>query len=388
MTAMRVVRLVCIAAAVAALALWLAWPTLQSAALLMDMTGAAPGLRAWVPTTQYEVSTVETKVPTRFGDIAARVYRPAGAAGPTLAVFPGVHGGGVDEPRFAALSRRIAAAGATVLATPLPDLRTYRLTTNATDMIEDTVMWLSSDRALAPSGRVGVVSVSFAGGLALVAAGRPHVADRLTAVFTLGAHADLPRVVRFLCSAEGAPKSPPPPHDYGVVLMLRASIDLVVPEDQRPGLDRALVTFLDASSFDATDKARSQRLFAEARAAEATLAEPARSFLKAVNDRDTVRLGALLEKYAEDIAGASALSPVRSTATRVPVFLLHGVNDNVIPSGELRELEQYLKAGGNLRVDAALTPLVSHADARQQATFGEAWRLVRFWTRMWRAFES
>jgi hypothetical protein len=52
----------------------------------------------------------------------------------------------------------------------------------------------------------GLVGVSFAGGLALVAAGRPALKDRLTAIFALGAHADLPRVIRYLCMDAGAPK--------------------------------------------------------------------------------------------------------------------------------------------------------------------------------------
>ena len=384
---LRVAAIIAAIFAVGATGWWLARPTIESAALLMDMTGAAPGLRPFVPARQYNVTTEDTAVPTRYGPIAARIYRAAGGHGPTLAVFPGVHGGGVDEPRFAALSRRIAAAGATVLATPLPDLRTYRLTANATDMIEDTIVWLGDNRVLAPRGRVGLVSVSFAGGLALVAAGRAQVADRLTAVFALGAHADLPRVVRYLCAGAAGQQNLPPPHDYGVVLMLRASIPLIVPENQRKDLDAALVTFLDASSADASDKALSSRLFADARAAEATLAEPARSYLQAVNNRDVARLGGLLAPFAEQIAGASALSPVRSPATRVPVFLLHGANDNVVPASELGELERYLMSSGNENVEAMLTPMISHADAKQHATTGEAWRLVRFWTRMWNTFK-
>jgi dienelactone hydrolase len=385
---MRTIRILAVVTVVALASWWLSRPTLESAALLMDMTGAAPGLRGWVPARTFDVATTDLEVPTRFGAIAARLYRPATANSPAVAIFPGVHAGGVDEPRLAKLSRRIAAAGATVLSTPLPDLRAYRVTTRATDMIEDVALWLAGRSDLAPSGRVGIVGVSFAGGLALVASGRPSLKDRLTAVFTLGAHADLPRVIQYLCSAEGAPKTLAPPHDYGVVLMLRASIGIVAPTDQRPALDHAIVTFLDASSAETTDRTLSAQLFERARAEEAALPEPSLSLMHAVNERDTASLGRLLAPHAEEIGGAPALSPARSHVTRAPVYLLHGVDDNVIPSSESVALGELLERSGNADVHLLLTPLVSHATARPDSTAGDIWRLVRFWTRMWDAFEE
>ena len=367
---------------------WIARPYLSSAALLMDMTGAAPAARRWLPVRVGPVETRDLSVPTRHGAIPARLYAPPGGGGPAIVIFPGVHGGGVDEPRLVALSRRIAATGATVLSTPLPDLRRYRVTTRATDMIEDAAGWMATNRDLAPRGQIGVVGVSFAGGLALVAAGRPSLDGKLTGVFALGAHADLPRVIRYLCLAEGAVKTLAPPHDYGVALMLRASIALVVPADQVAPLDEAIVTFLDASSAESTDRALSARLFAEARTMEAALPEPARTLMHGVNARDVPALGKVLAPFAEEIGGAPALSPARSPATTAPVFLLHGIDDNVIPSNESVDIERYLRAAGNGRIDTLLTPLLSHADARTSAGAGEMWRLIGFWTRMVGQFET
>jgi pimeloyl-ACP methyl ester carboxylesterase len=197
----------------------------------------------------------------------------------------------------------------------------------------------------------------------------------------------LPRVIRYLCLADNAPKTLPPPHDYGVVLMLRASIPRLVPADQAGPLDSAVVKFLDGSSAESTDKAESDRLFAEALAAERALPQPARDLMHAVNTRDVAMLGRLLAPFAEAIGGDPALSPARSPATPVPVFLLHGSNDNVIPAGESPLLAQYLATHGNTRVDMLLTPLLTHADARPSARMGDMWRLITFWTRMWRGFE-
>jgi dienelactone hydrolase len=380
-------RALLLLAVVAAVIVWLAPPYVRSAALLMDMTGTAPGLRRWLPVTVHAVETRDLTVATRSGDMPVRIYRPATNRGPAIVIFPGVHGGGLDEPRLVALSRRIAAAGATVVSAPLPDLRRYTLTPRATDMMEDVVLWMSARPEIASEGRVGVVGVSFAGGLALVAAGRPRVAGKVTAVFALGAHADLPRVIRYLCLAEDAPRTLRPPHDYGVVLMLRASIAKLVPPAQIGALDAAVVTFLDASSAESTDRQESERLFAQARSAELALPEPARELMHAVNARDVAALGRVLAPFAEAIGGDAALSPARSPATPAPVFLLHGADDNVIPPDESPLLAAYLSSHGNTRVNQLLTPLLTHAEARPEAGATDLWRLINFWTRMWRVFE-
>jgi hypothetical protein len=80
-----------LALATFALVTWWAWwatPYVNSAALLMDMTGAAPGVRRWLPVRVLEVSTRDLIVPTRHGDVPARLYRATPSAGPTLVIFP------------------------------------------------------------------------------------------------------------------------------------------------------------------------------------------------------------------------------------------------------------------------------------------------------------
>src|SRR6185436_4492428 len=171
---------------------------------------AAPRVRMWLPVARATVITRDLSVPTRFEAIPARLYEPAAGGGTPLVVFPGVHGGGIDEPRLVAMARHMASAGATVVTVPLPDLRRYRIGVRSPDMIEDAIIWAAREFGRSTNGRIGVVGVSFAGGLALAAAGRPGVADKITAVFALGAHADLPRVMRYLCG-EGAPATLPPP---------------------------------------------------------------------------------------------------------------------------------------------------------------------------------
>ena len=156
----------------------------------------------------------------------------------------------------------------------------------------------------------------------------------------------------------------------------------MVPADQVEPLRRGVLTFLEGSLHDVTDKPRAAVLFADARAQAAALPEPARTLLSWVNERDVARLGPALLPHVEQLAGSASLSPERSPAPSAPVFLLHGRDDNVIPSAETPLTAAYLRERGNTRVKTLLTPLVSHADLNTNAPLGDAWQLVKFWKAM------
>jgi len=256
----------------------------------------------------------------------------------------------------------------------------------STDDVEDVSVWLASQPALAPRGKIGLVGVSFAGGLALVAAGRPSLAGKLVLVAAMGSQGDLPRAMKYLCTSVLPDGSVQPAHDYGAVVILLAGLHHFAPPEQVDALRQAIVTFLDASSLDVTDPPKSAELFAEAKRLGDALPEPARGVMDLVDRRDVKTLGPMLLPYLEELGGAAALSPERSPATSAPVFLLHGSHDNVIPYTETPMLANYLREHGNENVTELLTPLISHANvqggASEPPALGAVWRLTRFWASM------
>ena len=367
-----------------------AQPYVASAALLIDMSGdrsgAMPAVRRVLPVRTAAVHTRDISIPTRAGSVAARVYDPAGDSDRTILVVPGVHAGGVDEPRLASLARRLAAASATVVTVPLPELRAYRVTSLSTDIIEDAAVWTSRQPDLAPGGRLGIIGVSFSGGLAIVAAGRPSLSGRITALVSLGGHGDLARTMRYLCTGVAADGSTRPPHEYALAVFLRAALPKLVPASQVSQLDRALVTYLDASGATRIDQSLAAKMWDDARRIGATLEEPARSIMRAIEARDVSAVGAMLLPYVEELGGDAALSPERSPLPVAPLFLLHGQGDNVIPAAETTRLAAHIVRHSPAPVTTLITPLVSHADMEARASLPEMWRLVRTWTRLWNAF--
>jgi dienelactone hydrolase len=370
------------AAAVAAIAIY--GPAL---AFLMDIAGYRGAARALLPDRPAAFTTRDRQVPTRDGPLLARIYTPARAPSHTVVVFPGVHGGGVDEPRLATFCGRLASTGLEVVCAPLPELRRFLITRHSTDAIEDVTLDIASDPSLAPRGRVGLVGVSFSGGLALVAAGRPRLRGRLEAVLSLGGYGDLPRALRFLCTGELPDGSHRTPHDYGLAVIALAAIPRLVPPDQTDALERGIRTFLEASLDDSPGQARAAALVADARAQAAAMPEPARGILLATLDRRVDTLGRLLAPLVDSLASDPALSPERSPITDAPVFLLHGRDDNVIPSTETPLAAADLIRRGNPRVQWLLTPLLSHADLGGHAALADGWRLLSFWRRVLKALE-
>jgi hypothetical protein len=326
-------------------------------------------------------------VPSRFGALRARLYTPTTHTEGALVLTPGVNALGIDEPRLVTFARNLAASGFIVLTPELPDLRRYLVTARSTDMIEDAAAWFSGRTDLTRGHRPGLAGISFAGGLSVVAAGRPRLRGHLGFVFSLGGHANFPRVVRYLCGdtaqmAAGIPDAPrvPTPHDYGVAVVALDLADRLVPADQAGPLKAGILTFLHASHLALFDRAQADREFEDARAQERTMGEPARTFLHLVNTREVRTLGPKLLPEIATLGDEPALSPDQSPVTDAPLFLLHGLEDNVVPAMETLRLARH--AEPYTRVTVLLTPLVSHAEVDRPARPSETVALIRFWAGM------
>jgi dienelactone hydrolase len=330
------------------------------------------------------------RIPTRLGSIAGRAYVPTRGSSQTVLVVTGLHPAGIDEPRLVALSRELARSRVTVVTPAIEQLSRFEITPLLTDQIEQAALWLATSPDFTPTGRIGLMGVSFSGGLSVVAAGRPGLRDRLSYVFAFGGHDDLPRVLTYLCTGvEGGPTIGPweldpatvrrPPHDYGVAVVLLNVVDHLVPPEQVAALRDAVRRFLQASYLDGVDPQAAAREFAELRALARHLPEPAATLLERVNSRDVANLGRSLLPYVGRHVEAPALSPSRSPAPKAPVYLLHGRRDTVIPAAESVYLAQRLRAQ-SVPVRLLLTDLISHADADQPARVADVWRLTRFWS--------
>ena len=330
------------------------------------------------------------QVSTRYGDVPARLYVPDGTSRRTVLLVPGIHSMGIEEPRLTALADDLAGAGVKVMAMALPDLQAYRITARATDVIEDAVTWMSQRPDLAPDGRVGIIGISFAGGLSISAASRPAIRDKVAFVLSFGGHGDLNRVLRYLTTGEApqvAGLETHPPHDYGVAVILYGLADRgVVPMDQVAALRHGIETFLLASQLTLVNMDQANATFAKAREMATTLPEPSRTYLNYVNDRAVTKLGPALVPYLQQLgAGDPALSPqFIDHPASAPLFLLHGSNDTVIPAAETVLFSEDLRRKG-ANVHVLLSELITHAEVNRAATYVDVLKLVNLWAQVFKS---
>jgi len=365
----------------------------RSAALIVRMAGINGPIADALEWEREPVATEETQVPSRHGALRARLYVPEHFRR-AIVLVAGVNALGIDEPRLYGLAHELANVGYAVMTPELPDLQRYDITPRTTDMIEDAALWLSARPRLARDGRVGLVGISFAGGLSIVAAGRPAIRDRVAFVFSFGGHANFQRVLRFLCSGmepappgDGGASAPSAeryrrPHDYGVVIVLLGGADRVVPPEQVESLRAAILTFLRASHYDLIDQRRAAETFAEARAMADALPEPARTLMAQVNSRDVEALGATFLPLLGQASQSPALSPDQSPVPACPVYVLHGTEDNVVPAVESQWLGRYLE--GRTRTRTLLSRIITHAELNAQQDKREIWELVDFFASLLR----
>jgi len=204
-------------------------PYARAMSLIVRVAGIGGPVQAIVSVQDTQVQKQPRHmVPTRHGDVPGQFFMPAAISERAVLVMPGFNSNGIDEARLAALASDIAASGYPVMAFALPDLMQFRLTPHSTDIIEDAVAWMAKQPKLAPDGKIGIIAVSFSGGLSVVAAGRERVRDHVKFVVSLGGHGDMRRVMKYLATGE-APHvdglENHEPHDYGVAVILNSLAD-------------------------------------------------------------------------------------------------------------------------------------------------------------------
>src|SRR6478672_5423574 len=163
---------------------------------------------------------------TPHGPVRYRLYAPQDVKSPGgIVLLHGVHHLGIEDPRMWNLARALAGAGVLVMTPELQDLADYRVTARTIDVIGDSATALSTRMRR----RVGVMGLSFAGGLALLAADRKEFSDNIGFVVAIGAHDDMTRVARFfaanvITSPDGV-EIPLQAHEYGALVLAYSHLE-------------------------------------------------------------------------------------------------------------------------------------------------------------------
>lgn len=336
---------------------------------ILDQLNGIPVPRLLRPITAMPLMTRTLTIPSSAGVIDARLYTPVHSPNaPGLVLVPGIHYLGMDEPRLMAFARSMASCGLRVFTPELPDSRDYRIQPSDVQAIGDSVQWLQN-----ATGRpVGLMGLSFSGGLALMAAAEPPYSNEISFVFSVGAHDDLFRVATFyVTSSDPFPDGDierATPNNYGPwVLEYEHLEDFVLPADVA-----AIRPVLRAHLYE-------NPVLEKVLLAKLTSAQQAEYARIIDAPRQAIALFASNKKHAVEMA---AVSPYGHLAgLQVPVYLLHGRGDTLIPFAEAEWLAQDLPHG-TLK-ELLISPLIAHVSTNEtKPGIWDKWQLLHLLARV------
>jgi dienelactone hydrolase len=361
---------------VAILLAFAGWPMLrvhlQSVAVL-DLVGDKP-VPEWLRRFVNEpIAVRDLQLPLASGTVRARLYTPLVPRGagpknaPAIIVLHGVHHLGIDEPRLENFATAMAACGVQVLTPELPDIKDYQVGSNSIATIGESAGWLTNEDGGKP---VGVLGLSFSGGLSLLAAADPKYQQDIRFVMAVGSQDEMSRVAAYYRTGEDVrpdgTEETLAPHEYGPLVLEYEHVGEFVPaQDVAP-----IRAVLRAHLYE--DPTAEHVALA---GLNSTQADEAKALMDTSLPATRTALERADERHADDMA---AVSPHGRLATlKTPVFLLHGAGDNIIPSAETEWMASELPKRSLKAV--LISPLLSHLDLDgAKPTMADQLRLVHF----------
>jgi pimeloyl-ACP methyl ester carboxylesterase len=327
-----------------------------------------PHAANWIA--NYDVHPVDVRDTTfdfRGRSIPARIYLPRGVGfAPGILVVHGMHELGIDEPRLVGFARALAASGFFVMTPLVPGIADYRVQAESADLIGTAAQSFAQQLSVP---KVGILAISFSGGLALLAASDRQYSPSIAWVASVGGYYDLAHVLRFF--ADGEAVRPEgiidhlSPHEYG---------PLIVVYDE-PG------DFFTSHDAPIAHDALKLLLSGNGKASEAltqTMTLAGQQIMQDIYHKHreglTPAILAEIDKRREELAAASPAGRLRFL--HVPALLLHGSDDTVIPPTELLWLlrdvpKEYL-------VSALISPAISHVEVGSKASLWDKLALVHW----------
>jgi pimeloyl-ACP methyl ester carboxylesterase len=342
---------------VAALFVWLLASGLPDRALLalriMDEL-REPGPRSWLQRATPPPRVHSTTLAARGVRFAADVYEPGGGHRQPLLLVPGMVPEGKGDPRVPPFAAAMARAGFLVVVPDLPSFQSLVVQPANVRELAAAIEAVAERRDLAPDGRTGVFGVSFAGGIAMLAALDSTVARRISFLVTMGAYADLDSVLTFLATGRTFVRGRAhavEPDPYSQLVFVR-TYEQFLPRAR----DRELLEAMARRRFD--DPRAPLGDLADSLSPEGRL--PYDLFAAARPTPVSALLGRLPAELERRMA---ALSPERHdlSGLRVPLFLAHAWDDGTVPVGETWRLAR--RARAHTRVHSILLHTVGHVEA-------------------------
>lgn len=323
----------------------------RAASLLMSFSSASSA-----PVREERISFLGSE----HEEVPARLYLPNNVTSPPgVVLVHGVHYRGIDEPRLERFARAVAASGVAVMTPSVRELSDYKVAPHSIDTVGAAARELASRLG---TTKVGLIGMSFGGGISLLTASDERFADDVSFVVAVGAHDDLGRVSRFFL--DDSIERPTGEieklhaHGYGMMVLVYSRVPEFFPPQDHEAASNALRFWLQ----EKRDEAR----------AELTKVTPSsrvkleKLFGESSEDSSDLKreIAKVIDEHTEEMRRVSPRGHLHSIHANV--YLLHGAGDTVIPAIETRWLAHDVPAD---RLKSALvSPAIEHVELKDSET--------------------
>jgi len=317
------------------------------------------------------LSVMRTTVQRKMGgeDVEALLYRHASSL-PTRAVIlsAGVSELGCYHPQFVSLCRYLADNGFLVLT---PDIQMFRRFEVAAESIDQILFWLGQVRSLEEGRKlrnVGLAGISFSGSLSLIAAARAGNQPPVSFVLGIGSYDDILRCAEewFAPGNRTVGDEYYPTRSYGRWVIMRAALSLLSSPKDREILNTLLLNLLRQKDIPYSDAGLTP--------------EGSRWYRLALmqEDQSDSELVQRIKEYIKPRLNESLSIKDAAAAVRCPVFLVHGMWDDLIPPDESQRLQKRITHAQSFLL---MSPFLTHTYPLEQ-TLDRAAKITGLWKTM------
>ncbi|MDP1845959.1 MAG: hypothetical protein Q8L09_04410 [Candidatus Moranbacteria bacterium] len=285
--------------------------------------------------------------------IETNLYRPKKKGKQAALVYVhGVNELGKDDPRLDSLARSFSRAGFAVLVPQLPDMSPGKLNPKAISEIEKSIEYISQRKDIIAPEKIGVLGFSIGSGPAMIAVSNLQNQIPTKFMISFGGYYDLREVIGFCTTGHFFYQG----KDYFIEpdpqsrwFFVRYYADFIKNREDAELLKQIAQIKIADPAADTSDM--SGRLSAEGK-----------SIFDLITNTDPARVNELTDSLPQELKDFILKLDPAKQVENIPadLFVVHSLNDNVIPFSQSVELYDVFK--NKTRTQLYLLKIFSHVN--------------------------
>ncbi len=250
---------------------------------------------------------------------------------------------GYRDPRIINVGHALAAMGYRSVIPSYPEIQDLRIDPTSSDRIADDIGRLADESGYP----VGLFTASFSGGLSLIAAAKPSVADRVSAMLVVGSYAHVDSTLDFFLHRE---KMDP----YGLFIILKNFLPFL---NEPEALLKAFDTAARDDGFQRTERELGPYLQSQPE----SIREHYRRYIE--DGAFRLQQWQKINSIPEALHIFESMDVLRvAKGLKAALCLLHGAHDIVIPPEESLLLKKTLEK--QVPLSLTITSIIDHGNVK------------------------